>query len=92
MAKEVIKRDGSRQEFAAEKIRKSVEAAAREGGLSEERIGEIVEKASAPVLSWAEEQEEVSTSEIRERLLAELANVAPEAVEGWKAYDERRGK
>ena len=66
MAKEVIKKDGTKEPFDAEKIKKSIAAAAEEAGLSEERKNEVVEQVSAVVIKMAEEKEEIATSEITE--------------------------
>lgn len=92
MAKEVIKKDGSKQPFDSEKIKKAVLATAAVTDLSEERKNEIADQVTAAVIQIADAKEEISTSEIREIVLSELDNVAPVVSEAWRAHDaEKKG-
>jgi transcriptional regulator NrdR family protein len=88
MAKEVIKKDGTRQPFDAEKIKNAIAAAAVRTDLSEERKREVVEQVVAKVIQMAEEKEEIATSEIRENILSELDDVEPAVSEAWRKYEE----
>jgi len=88
MANQVIKKDGTKQPFDAEKIRKSIRAAADEAGLSEERKNEIVEQVATTVIQMAEGKEEIATSEIREKILGELDNLEPSVSAAWRKYDQ----
>jgi transcriptional regulator NrdR family protein len=90
MATQVIKRDGSKQPFDAEKIRRAISLACAEGGLTEERKAEVVEQVSASALSLAETKNEIAASELREKILSELDNVEPAAAQAWRKYDEAR--
>ena len=90
MAKEVIKKDGTKQPFAPEKIRNSIMAAARTTDLSEERKNEIVEQVAATVIQMAEEKEEITVSEIREKTLSELDSVEPAVSESWRKHDQEK--
>jgi transcriptional regulator NrdR family protein len=92
MAQQVIKRDGTTEPFDAEKIRKAVELAANEAELEPERVAEVVEQVSESVLQFAAEKEEVATSELREKILAELEEIEPSVAESWRRYDEERGR
>lgn len=87
MVQSVAKRDGSVQPFDVEKMKNSVRAAARDAGLEEERINEIVEQVVAAVLPEFENQEQVSFSDIRRAVLSQLGSIAPEAVEAWKKHE-----
>ena len=87
MAKEVIKKDGLKQPFDAEKIKNSVRAAASQTGLLEERTDEVVEQVTAAVVSIVDIKEEITSSEIKENVLSELDNVEPSVSEAWRKYD-----
>ncbi len=90
MAKEVVKKDGTRQPFAAEKIRNSIAAAAKRTDLSEERKNEVVEQVATSVIEMAEGKEEITTSEIREKILSELDSIEPAISEDWRKHDEEK--
>ena len=88
MAKEVIKKDGTKEPFDAEKIRKAIAAAAGQADLSEERKDEVVEQVAATVIQMADAKEEIATSEIKEKVLSELDRIEPSASAAWRKYDE----
>ena len=90
MAKEVIKKDGTKEPFDAGKIRNSIAAAAQRTDLSEERQNEIVEEVAAIVIGTAEGKEEIATSEIREKILDELDSIEPAISEAWRKYDQEK--
>ncbi|OGZ33486.1 MAG: hypothetical protein A2174_03225 [Candidatus Portnoybacteria bacterium RBG_13_41_18] len=87
MAKEVTKKDGTKEPFDAEKIKIAIEGAAREAGLSDERKNEIVERVSAKVIHMAEVKEEITSSEIKENIISELDSLDPSVLAAWKKYD-----
>jgi len=92
MAREVIKRDGKRESFDAEKIRRSIAAAAELANLPEERKNEVVEQVSTLAIQMAEEKEVIATAEIREKILAELDRIEPAVSAAWRRYEqEKRG-
>ena len=92
MAKEVIKKDGTKVPFDAEKIRNSIAAAAQKTDLSEERKNEVVEQVTATVVQMAEGKDEITTSELREKTLSELDGVEPSVSAAWREYDrEKKG-
>jgi len=88
MAKEVIKKDGTKESFDTEKIRKAIAAAAGQVDLSEERKNEVVEQVAATVIQMADAKEEIATSEIKEKVLSELDIVEPSVSEAWRKYDQ----
>ncbi len=87
MAKEVVKRDGTKEPFDAGKIRNAISMAATEAGLEEEKKKEVVEQVTAVVVGMADTKEEITTSEIKESILAELDNVEPSVSAAWRKYD-----
>lgn len=92
MANFIIKKDGSKEPFDAEKLKKSIESAAKQAGLSEDRVNELVEQVSKAALQVAEGKEEIATVELREKILSELDNLEPSVSEGWRKYDQEKGK
>ena len=90
MAKEVIKKDGSKQPFDSEKIKKSISLAATQAGLSEEKKNEVVEQVSAAAIQMADAKEEIATSEIKEKVLSELDRVEPSVSAAWRQYDQEK--
>lgn len=92
MAKFVIKRDGTKEPFDAEKIRKAIAGAASRTELSEERVNEVVEQVSGAALELAGGKEEIATSEIKEKILSELDAIEPSVSEAWRKYEEEKGK
>ena len=88
MAKEVIKKDGAKEPFDAEKIKNSILGAAQRTELSEERKNEVVEEVAAAVIQMAEEKDEIATSEIKEKILSELDIVEPVISEAWRKYEQ----
>ena len=90
MAKEVIKKDGTKQPFDAGKIRNAIIAAAAETGLSEERTNKAAEQVTATIIQMVEAKEEITTSEIREKVLSELDSIEPEISEAWRKYDREK--
>lgn len=92
MAKFVIKKDGTKESFDAEKIRKSITAAAQGANLSEERLNEVVEQVSSAAIELAEGKEEIATAEIKEKILSELDTIESSVSGAWRKHDEEKGK
>ena len=88
MAKDVIKKDGTKVPFDAERIKKAIAAAAAATDLSEERKNEVAEQVSATVTQMLESKDEATTSEIKANVLAELDRVEPSVSAAWREYDQ----
>ncbi|MBJ93827.1 MAG: transcriptional regulator NrdR [Rickettsiales bacterium] len=69
----VIKRDGRREELERDKLRRALRTACRKRSISAETIEDIVDRVANELLSAA--AREVSSAEIGERLLQELAAI-----------------
>jgi len=91
MANFVIKRDGTKEPFNAEKIRRAITGAAQRTNLSEERKNEVVEQVLSAALQLAREKEEIKTSEIKEKILSELEVIEPSVSEVWRKYAQEKG-
>lgn len=90
MANFVIKRDGTKEPFVAEKIINSIKAAAQRANLSEDRINEVVDQVSSAAIKLAEGKKEIATAEIREKILAELDTIEPSVSEAWKKHGQEK--
>jgi len=89
---EVIKKNGTKEPFDSEKIRKSIAGAVQRTNLSEERKNEVVEQVAAAVIPMIEDREEIETSEIRETILSELDRVEPAVANAWREYEQGKTK
>jgi transcriptional regulator NrdR family protein len=90
MATQVVKKDGTKVPFDAEKIKKAIAAAADQAGISEERKNEVVEQVTASAVQMAGAKEEITSVEIREKVLGELDQVEPSVSEAWRKYDQEK--
>lgn len=87
MAKEVIKKDGTKEPFDAEKLKKAIAAAAGQTDLSQERQNEVVGQIANIVIQMADAKEEITTSEIREKILSELDRTEPPISAAWRKHE-----
>jgi len=92
MANFVIKRDGSKIPFDAEKIKGAIRAAAKGSEVSEERLTEVVEQATSSVVQEVAGVEEVATTEIKNKVLSQLDSLESSISEAWRQYDQEQGK
>ncbi len=92
MAKFVIKKDGSKEPFDPEKIKQAIRAAAQGASFPAERTESLVDKVSAVALQMAASREEVTTTELKNRILTELDVTEPSVAEAWREYDRIKGK
>lgn len=88
----VIKRDGSKQPFDAEKLKDSIGKAAREAGHDDAKVAEVVAQASEGVLALAGGVEEITTAELKMKILADLDTTAPEVSAAWRKHDAEKKK
>lgn len=91
MANFVIKRDGTREPFDAEKISRGLKAASQKAGLSSERVEKVVREISAKAVALAAAKEEISTSELRDMILKELDIVEPVVSVSWRQHKLEKG-
>jgi len=90
MANFVVKKDGTKEPFEAEKIRRAISAAGREAGVDEGRINEVASQVVNSVMEMAGAKEEIATSEIKEKVLGELDAIEPAISEAWRKYEQGR--
>ncbi len=94
MAKFVVKRNGAKEPFDVEKLRGSIRVNAQEAILSEseDRINNLVDLISSVILRDLERKKEVTTAELKEKILSELDTIDPTVAEAWRKYDRKKGK
>lgn len=93
MANFVVKSNSNKEFFDVSKVKKTVEKAARDASLPEEEISKIVDQISAEVIKFTANLKEISTEEIRARVLSHLDVISPEVSKAWKEYDKKnKGK
>ena len=90
MAEEVIKKDGTKQPFDAEKIKESIRAAANLTDISEERKNELVEKVGNATIEIANAKKKITTSEIKEKILKDLDAIEPSVSAAWRRYEQEK--
>lgn len=90
MVKFVVKKDGTKEPFDGNKIRKALEATAKDTGLDVKQAGEVVKKVLGAIMLFVKTRDEVATSEIRDKILLELDRVAPVVAVGWRKYEETK--
>jgi len=83
----VIKKDGAKEPFSAEKIKKAVRAAATQAGFPEEEINKEVGKALAAVMQSVSAKKEVATSEIKEIVLSVVSGAVKAA---WETHEQQK--
>lgn len=86
MTSEVIKNDGSKVPFDPEKIKNAISKAAEQAGLSEQRINELVEEVGGAAIQLADSKEEISTAELKEKILGDLDKTEPSVSASWRKY------
>ncbi len=89
---QVIKKNGTKEPFDPEKIKKSIAGAARQADIPEERKSEVAEQVASSVIPMIENREEIAASEIREIILSELDRVEPAVASAWRKYEEGKRK
>ena len=90
MVNTVIKKDGTKQPFDDEKIRKSIRSAAEEAGLEKERASEVVNQVASEVMQSIKDKDEVTTSDLKEKILNMLDMIEPSVSAAWREYDSKR--
>ena len=92
MIKHVIKKNGEKEVFDEQKIKRGIMAAAKEAGLTEERVREVGEEVSKKVMEELREKEEVPTQVIREKVLEELERTERKVATAWIRYEKTERK
>lgn len=87
MPNKVNKRKGFQEDFKLEKLKASIEKAAREAGYPDDEIFTIVEDISSFVFESVSDLDTVDTESLRSLVLSELDRKYPNIAEAWRNYD-----
>ncbi len=87
-----VKKDGTKVPFSSEKIKSSIMAAASDAGLLDDEKNKITQEVSSSVIMAFEDKEEVSTTEVKDKILLELDVSSPDVAEAWRKYEQANGK
>lgn len=87
----VIKRDGKRQSFNASKLRKSIEKAAKEAGMSAGKRKELIKEISEPVIKLYKNRS-VKAVALRRSILGRLDRKAKSVSKAWRRHDRKKRK
>lgn len=92
MTNQVIKKDGSKEAFDLEKIKRVIRLAGQDAGLDEAKQNEIAEKVAEEIKEIFKDQEEVRALEIRDKILGRLDLYAPPVANAWRDYELNKNK
>ena len=87
---EVVKRDGSRQPFSEQKLRSSIENAAREAEIPAGRVKQVISDAAREPLEMAKGTKPLATKAIRDKVLSRLDVIEPSVSEAWRGFDQTK--
>jgi transcriptional regulator NrdR family protein len=88
MVKQVQKKNNFKEEFQIDKLKRSIEKAAREAGHSDDKVFEIIEELAEYVMNSIYDLETVDTLSLRNLILNKLDEKYPEVAESWRKYEK----
>lgn len=88
---DVIKRNGKKERFNAQKIRKSVENAVSDAGFSVTEKMNVIEHATQDAENLAKNRNEVKTEEIRNEIINDLEEDDQKVAQSWRNYERQHG-
>ena len=88
---DVIKRNGKKERFNAQKVRKSIENAVSDAGFTLTDKMDAIDSATSDAENIAKNRNEIKAQEIRNEVLNDLESDAPEAAQAWRNYEKQHG-
>jgi transcriptional regulator NrdR family protein len=85
----VVKRDNTKEMFSEKKLRMSINAAAREAKLPQDKAKRLEENVAKNVVDYARKEKEIRSATLRENILNKLDDAAPEVSRSWRDFDRR---
>jgi transcriptional regulator NrdR family protein len=82
----VIKRDGRRENFKKDKIRKGIENASKRVKIDKKRAKEIADRVARNVEDYFRARDEIRSEDIRDRVLNELNREERKIADEFKAH------
>lgn len=85
----VVKTNGKRERFDAEKVRSSIKKAVIDAGLSVSKMRSAIEKVTKNVAEMAREKTSVTTRAIRSKILKDFDKIKKPVSNAWRRFDFR---
>ena len=82
----IIKRDGKKEPFYIEKIKKGIVEAALKTDMQEKEAGVLAGKISTAISESIKNANEVLAAELNARVFSALDAMAPDVAKAWKKY------
>jgi transcriptional regulator NrdR family protein len=86
----VVKKDGKKEAFSPAKIRKSVESAAKDAGLTSVKAKKLIVEVAEPVIALCKRKNLVKVADLRRSILGRLDKRAKRVSAAWRRYDKRK--
>ena len=88
---DVIKRNGKKEQFRPQKLRKSIENAVSDSGSTITNEMKAIEHATQDAEELAMNRNEISTKDLRNEVLNDLESDAPKVAQAWRNYEKQHG-
>lgn len=88
----VIKRSGKKQAFMPSKLRRSVEKAAKEAGISSGKIKILVNEVVDPFINITKKKRVVKAVEIRKSVLRRIERRMKSVASAWRRHEKKKRK
>jgi transcriptional regulator NrdR family protein len=86
---DVIKRNGKKEQFKPQKLRKSIENAVTDAGFTVTKQMKAIEHATRDAEKLAMNRNEISSKELRNEIINDLESDAPEVAQSWRNYEKQ---
>ncbi len=90
MANFVTKKDGAKEAFNPEKIKRVVGIAAADAGLANDKAASIVEQVLATVMQTTADKEEITAADLKKIILDKLDIISPSVSQAWRNYEKTK--
>ena len=86
---EVVKRDGSKEEFDSAKIKRSIEKAAIDAGYTLEEVNTITKEITEEIAEEAEKNGMITTKAVKDSIFNKFEKTNSPVVKSWKKFDKK---
>jgi len=88
---DIIKRNGKKEPFKPQKLRKSIESAVSDSGSTITKEMKAIEHATQDAENLARGRNEISSEDLRNEVVNDLESDAPQVAQAWKNYERQHG-
>ena len=86
---DVKKRNGEKEPFDPDKIRRSIQKAGIDAGYRIQDTAKLVDNITDEIMEMAEEKNQINTDAIRDNVLNELDKAQASIAEAWRKFDRK---